>query len=67
MGHRWAVGNYTDSSELKDLVPEVVNISVGHEACHFEHETLDLAYLRTMLQKSIAMDWETMAMHRILS
>jgi len=64
MGHRWARGSYTDNCEFRDLVPEIVNISVGYECNHTEGETLDLVYLRSLLGRCVAMDWETLGVHR---
>ena len=65
MGHCWARGTYTDNCEFRNMVPEIVNISVGYENCHTQFETLDLVYLRTMLEKAIAMEWETLAPRRV--
>lgn len=67
MGHQWARGTYTDNSEFRYLVPEIVNISVGYENCHTPKETLDLDYLRTLLQKCLHMDWESFGVHRVCS
>jgi len=64
MGHVWARGTYTDNCEFRDLVPEIVNLSVGYELNHTVEETLDLAYLRSLLANCLAMDWETLGVCR---
>ena len=54
----------TGNNQSRHLVPEIVNISVGYEACHTRHETLTLAYLMILFGKCLAMDWETLGVHR---
>lgn len=34
MGHKWAIGSYTDSSEFKGKIKEIVNVSIGYDANH---------------------------------
>jgi len=64
MGHMWACGTYTDNSEFRYLVPEIVNISVGYEHCHKPTESLDLEYLHSLFQKCATLDWESLGVYR---
>ena len=64
MGHQWAVGHYTDNSEFRELVPEIVNLSAGYAQAHSDGECLDLVYLRSLMEKCLVMDWETLGVRR---
>ena len=60
MGHKWAIGSYTDSSEFKGKIKEIVNVSIGYDANHSAYETLDYAYFKALRAKVLALDWETL-------
>jgi len=58
LGHTWGVGTYTDNSELADLIPEIVNVSVGYEDNHGPSETLDWPYLQALADAACLVAWE---------
>lgn len=57
MGHREAQGSHTDNALLEDLVPEIVNISVGYDHEHTSSETLDLNYLDRLADAVLKVAW----------
>jgi hypothetical protein len=60
MKHTWACGTYTDNSELKGIVSEVVNISCGYERNHSPAERLAYNYLSVLADRILEVDWETL-------
>ena len=60
MGHSWAIGSYTDSSEFFNQIKEIVNISIGYEANHTARETLDYNYFKALRKVCLTLDWETL-------
>ena len=60
MGHKWAEGTYTDNSEFQDLIPEIVNVSVGYEKEHSSNESLDYGYWCKLRGACIHLDWESL-------
>jgi len=60
MGHSWAIGSYTDSSEFFNQIKEIVNISIGYEANHTAWETLDYNYFKALRKVCLTLDWETL-------
>jgi len=60
MGHSWAIGSYTDSSEFYNQIKEIVNISIGYEANHTAWETLDYNYFKALRKVCLTLDWETL-------
>lgn len=60
MGHKWACGSYTDNSEFRDTVKEIVNVSVGYANAHTPMELLDVVYWKNLLDACIGIDWETL-------
>ena len=57
-------GSYTDSFEYAWDVHECTNISVGYQCAHFPGETLDLAYLRKLIESLILIRWEDLPIER---
>ncbi len=60
LGQSWACGTYTDNSEFRDHVTEIVNVSVGYQSNHGPDETLDLGYYRDLQTACLVMPWETL-------
>ena len=60
MGHSWAIGSYTDSSEFFNQIKEIVNISIGYNTNHTAMETLDYNYFKALRMACLALDWETL-------
>jgi hypothetical protein len=64
MGHHAADGIFTDSANYVDLIAECSNISVGYQNEHTPKETLDLEYLDRVIERLIAVDWESIPVVR---
>jgi hypothetical protein len=64
MGHSAADGIFTDSANYVDLIPECSNLSIGYQSEHTRRETLDLNYLEAVIQRLIAVDWESVPVVR---
>jgi hypothetical protein len=60
MGHTWALGSYTDSSEWDAKVKEIVNVSVGYESAHTVNEKLNYTYFRKLRAAVLKVDWESL-------
>jgi hypothetical protein len=60
MGHSWAVGSYTDSSEFNGSVKEIVNISIGYESAHTCNEKFNYAYFKKLRAACLKIDWEAL-------
>jgi len=60
MGHQWDCGTYTDNSEFQDLIPEIVNVSIGYANNHGPMETLDYGYFLKLREACLTLDWETL-------
>lgn len=60
MKHGWAIGSYTDSSEFHKTIKEIVNISIGYQANHSVHETLDYPYFCDLRKACLKVDWEAL-------
>jgi hypothetical protein len=60
MGHKWAIGSYTDGSEFKGRIKEIVNISIGYESNHSAWETLDYGYFKELRKAALILDWEAL-------
>ena len=60
MGHSWAVGSYTDSSEFNGSVKEIVNISIGYESAHTVNEKFNYAYFKKLRTACLKLDWEAL-------
>lgn len=50
-------GIYTDTAEYMDIIPECVNVSIGYQSEHSNHETCDLVYVQELFEKIRAVDW----------
>jgi hypothetical protein len=51
-------GVYTDTAEYMDIIPECVNISIGYDHEHSNHETLDTTYVLALRDAICALDWD---------
>ena len=51
-------GVYTDTAEFMDIIPECVNISIGYDHEHSNHETLDTTYALALRDAICALDWD---------
>lgn len=51
-------GIYTDTAEFVEIISECTNISVGYSGEHTALETLDVAYLKSLLAGCLLIDWE---------
>jgi len=60
MGHVWGRGTYTDNSEWMDIIPEIVNISVGYQCEHTVYEYLDYPYFCDLRKSALILDWESL-------
>lgn len=60
MSHSWDCGTYTDSSDFRGIVPEIVNISIGYERAHGPKEYLDLGYLWGLMEALAKINFETL-------
>lgn len=58
LGHSWATGTWTDNADWQDIIPEIVNLSVGYAGNHTPGETLDITYYRALQAAVLAVDWE---------
>lgn len=59
MGHKLdPTGVYTDTAEFMDIIPECVNISIGYDHEHSNHETLDTTYVLALRDAICALDWD---------
>jgi di/tripeptidase len=64
IGHKPAVGSFTDSANYTHLIPECSNLSIGYYNEHSEDEVLDLNYLELISQRLIVVDWDSLAIKR---
>ena len=51
-------GYYTDSAFFGDLVPEIVNLSVGVWNEHGKNEYVDIKYIESVAKAAIKVNWE---------
>lgn len=57
-------GSYTDSFEYALDVAECTNIAVGYQCAHFRGETLNLTYLKTLIESLVSIQWEELPIER---
>ena len=60
LSHVWGEGTYTDNSLWADIIPEIVNISVGYDNEHTFSETLNYEYFRTLRERACSIDWDAL-------
>lgn len=53
-------GIYTDTAEFISDIPECTNISTGYFQEHTGNETLDVGYLKALLEACLKIDWEAL-------
>lgn len=53
-------GAYTDSESYAGIIPECTNVSVGYLNQHTHKETQCLAFAETLLERLIAVDWQSL-------
>lgn len=53
-------GIYTDTAEFTEVIPECTNISVGYDMQHSGMETQDTQFLRVLLPRLLAVNWEAL-------
>lgn len=51
-------GYYTDSAFFADIVPEVVNLSIGVWNEHHKNEYVDIDYIERVSKAALKIDWE---------
>jgi hypothetical protein len=65
MAHRPDPGGvWTDNFEYVDLVPEIVNLSVGYRNQHTSYEVLDGEYLQRLLAALVKVDYSSLPIER---
>lgn len=57
-------GYYTDSAFFVDIIPEVVNLSVGVWNEHHKNEYVDIKYVEEVSKAAIKVDWENLPVVR---
>lgn len=57
-------GVYTDTAEFSDVIPECTNISAGYMNEHTGRETLDVGYLKYLLEACLVLNWEALPVAR---
>lgn len=57
-------GYYTDSAFFVDIIPEVVNLSVGVWNEHHKNEYVDIKYVEEVSKAAIKVDWENLPIVR---
>jgi len=60
-------GYYTDSAFFADIVPEVVNLSVGVWNEHHKNEYVDIAYVEKVAKAAKNINWEALPTKRTIS
>jgi hypothetical protein len=53
-------GSFTDSREYAWDVPECTNVSVGYQGAHTKGETLNLKFLRALIEALIEVKWDNL-------
>jgi len=53
-------GTFTDSANYTHLIPECTNLSVGYYDQHTKDECQDLTFVSALVNKLIAIDWESL-------
>lgn len=53
-------GYYTDSAFFGNLIPEIVNLSVGVWNEHTNREYVDIKYIESVAKAAIKVDWESL-------
>lgn len=51
-------GYYTDSAFFSDIIPEIINLSVGVWNEHCKNEYVDIEYIKSVAISSIKVKWE---------
>jgi len=64
MDHKPVPGIFTDSVNYSHLIPECSNLSVGYEREHSALESLDVEYLERVIERLIAVDWQSLVVSR---
>jgi hypothetical protein len=57
-------GVYTDTAEFTQFIPECTNVSAGYRNEHGGSETLDVAYLKGLLETCLTLKWEDLPTRR---
>jgi hypothetical protein len=57
-------GYYTDSAFFADIVPEVVNLSIGVWNEHHKNEYVDISYVESVSKAAAKIDWESLPTKR---
>ena len=67
MGHKASEkGSRTDSYTFKDVIPECLNVAVGYDYPHTDHDTQDLDYLDQLGERLARVQWGAFPVHRVL-
>lgn len=53
-------GVFTDTANLRGVVPECTNLSVGYFAQHTTAEVQDVSFLKELLKQCISIDWDSL-------
>ncbi len=59
-------GYYTDSAFFADIIPEVVNLSIGVWNEHHKNEYVDIKYIEDISKAAINIDWENLPTVRVI-
>ncbi len=59
-------GYYTDSAFFADIIPEVVNLSIGVWNEHHKNEYVDIAYIEKVAKAAININWEELPTKRTI-
>lgn len=57
-------GVFTDTANFIHDIPECTNISAGYRGEHTANETLDVGYLKALLEACLKIDWEALPVVR---
>lgn len=60
-------GYYTDSAFFADIIPEVVNLSVGVWNEHHKNEYVDIEYVENVARGASKINWESLPTKRVIS
>jgi len=60
-------GYYTDSAFFADIIPEVVNLSVGVWNEHHKNEYVDISYIEKVAKASALINWESLPTKRLIN
>lgn len=60
-------GYYTDSAFFADIIPEVVNLSIGVWNEHHKNEYVDIDYIEKVSKAAININWEELPTKRTIS